>query len=471
MKKIIALNSLLAVSIYPVIFAYTHNIHEVKFSETIIPAIIAFAVAAFVFEICFVIVKDFYKASLSGIIFMLLYWNYSLIEEGINIVIKSARYWHILPVILVIYVHIVVYIKRKKVQQMSMYKIVAFLGAIFIALSIFNVTSVMANQVLTDSKTRQQAESQDTGAVASLRGKPNVYYIILDEYGAFEVMKKYYQYGNSDFKEFLMDKGFTVSESSKNIAPNTVIMIPNLLNYDYIVNESIMGNYKYKESSALFNLFRNSGYKTYAIDTLVALSPTLPKISADVQVKLSNTESSSNEFEKMVLSGTILKIADVVMNPDKRYFSYVRGILNNSFNNIENLSKEKTEGRFVFAHIMCPHEPFVFDKNGDYIDDELNANNWEDKKYYLGQYIYITNKVRQSIATIIENDPDCIIILQSDHSMRSLKNMQEEDKVKILNAVYYRREKFDNINKISGLNTLRMVLSKLFSIDLPLLED
>lgn len=471
MKKIISLISLLSVSVYPVIFAYTHNIHEVKFDETIFPLLIAIAVATFIFTMCLIVLKDFYKSLLSDIIFMLLYWNYGLIEKVVNSLIKTAKYWHVLPVVLVIFVHIVVYIKHKKVLQNDIYKLVVLLGAIFMVLSIFNISSVLVTQAINENEVKQKARIQDIGTTNLLKDKPNVYYIILDEYGAFDVMKEYYQYDNSDFKDFLVDKGFTVSKLSSNNVPNTVVVIPNLLNYNYVVQSNNMDNYKYKENSALFNLFKNNGYNTYAIDTLCALSPTLPRLNADIHIKLSNTESSSNEFAKMVLSGTILKIADVFLSPDKGYFSYVRDIMNNSFSNIEKLSKENNNGRFIFAHIMSPHEPFVFDKNGNYIDDNKNIRNWEEKKYYLEQYIYITNRVKEVISNIIKNDSDSIIIIQSDHSMRTVKGIKEGDKVKILNSVYYRGEKFDSIDNISGLNTLRMILSRIFVLNLPLLED
>ena len=361
MKKLIALISLISVAIYPVIFAYTRNIREVKFNETFLPAAIAIAVAAVTFAICLVALKDLYKASLAGSIFMLLYWNYGLIEQGVTTVIKAARYWHILPVLIFVFIHLVVFIKRVKLPQKEMFKIVAVVFMIFLGLSIFNISSTIVTQAMTESKVRQQVQNQSGQLSAQLKDKPNVYYIILDEYASFDNIKKYYQYDNNDFKEFLINKGFTISESSKNISSDTIVVVPNLLHYSYVVRDSVMENYKYKENSALFNLFKKNGYRTFGIDTVRANYPTVPKLNADVNIELRDTEVSSNEFLKMLLSSTALKIADISTLNDEGYYSNIRDIIRNSLNNLNNYSKKEGKGKFIFAHILFPHEPFVFD--------------------------------------------------------------------------------------------------------------
>ena len=41
--------------------------------------------------------------------------------------------------------------------------------------------------------------------------RPNIYWMIFDEYSNFDVLEKYFDYDNSEFASFLEDSGFTIS--------------------------------------------------------------------------------------------------------------------------------------------------------------------------------------------------------------------------------------------------------------------
>lgn len=83
---------------------------------------------------------------------------------------------------------------------------------------------------------------------------------------------------------------------------------------------------------------------------------------------------------------------------------------------------------------------------------------------------------------IIANDPEAIIIIQSDHGYRYPTHLQfwyginqydvEEEAPymrNILNAVYYQGEDI-YIDNYSGLNTLITVLNKLLDVDLQMVD-
>ena len=119
---------------------------------------------------------------------------------------------------------------------------------------------------------------------------------------------------------------------------------------------------------------------------------------------------------------------------------------------------------------MCtPHQPFLFDRNGGAVNP-ANYDNWEDEKYYLDQYIFVMDQMVQTVENIIENDPESIIIVQSDHGPRFNNEMPEEDKIAILNTVYFKGEEIPEIVGKSGVNTLRMVVNRQFGYHLEDLE-
>lgn len=143
-----------------------------------------------------------------------------------------------------------------------------------------------------------------------------------------------------------------------------------------------------------------------------------------------------------------------------------------------NDEKNYTYGESValFSHIMCPHSPFVYAADGSTNPSE-GFYNWADKQYYLGQYIYTMNKTKEMVEKLIENDPNCIIIIQSDHGPRTRSddrvempfNFEESEMIGIFNAVYVGGEKLD-IEGLTGVNTLRAVLEKM-GADTPQIDN
>lgn len=128
-----------------------------------------------------------------------------------------------------------------------------------------------------------------------------------------------------------------------------------------------------------------------------------------------------------------------------------------------------------FTYLMVPHRPHVFTENGE-LTPMQDRWNIQDPNAYLGQFIYTTSVILEMMESITTNDPDAVIVLQSDHGSRNLYNKEGEnaihpqDKRNFLNAVYFRGELLD-VDGMTGLNTIRTVLTKLFdNVDLPVLE-
>ncbi|MFO7996483.1 MAG: hypothetical protein R6U93_04970, partial [Dehalococcoidia bacterium] len=131
--------------------------------------------------------------------------------------------------------------------------------------------------------------------------------------------------------------------------------------------------------------------------------------------------------------------------------------------------------KFVVAHLFCPHETFVFGPEGQHVSP-VNWANYEDKQFYLGQYIFISREIEKVVNELLEeseNPP--IIILQSDHGLRSHHKgieIGENEWRKILNAMYLPGMNYSEISdSVSPVNTFRLVFSHYFDADYPLLGN
>jgi hypothetical protein len=300
---------------------------------------------------------------------------------------------------------------------------------------------------------------------------PNVYFIILDEYSSFNFIEKYYGYDNSDFASYLENKGFTVSYESYNESISTSTIIPNLLNLDYVVNDDMTQAEKMnmKNNSELISLLKQNGYKIKAIEMASTQNPsTWPPIESDIAGTIK--ADTTSDFNQILIDKSVIY---PFLNPN---ISDHASLILNSFAAINSYS-DQTNNIFTYAHIICPHEYFVFDENGDPISPK-DRNNYSDKEIYLSQYIYTTKLISQVIDQILDQNKNSIIILQSDHSCRfqwdeELLNKFDVDKAEvhnILNAVYYQGEVMNSIKGQSGINTLRLVFNKLLNLNLETLE-
>lgn len=463
---ILSILSVLAVASYPVFFLYFQNADEASFSEVIVPLLIFIAAGMILFATALLFVKSASKAAIITNIFMLVLLNYLFLENGINKIFPDLRYWHVLPIFLFILFHIAWFINKKLNKEIANTTVLV-LCIVFCGLILFNgVTTAPA--IINKISIEKQAREQKTHP-AKKGTLPNIYFLIFDEYSSIDFMKKYYNYDNSAFTDYLEEIGFNVSYTSHNESIQTATVTTNLVNLEYLVTTkmSISEKNKYRKDNYLIKYIEGKGYGITGVGSVVPYG-------------IEHAESKYVDLSKKTVDGKA--IMDIIFG---RTFVY-------PFYRIPNIKAEKeiisafqylknpknyTANNFIFCHLECPHEPFYFDKNGYTYNNP--GSNWKDKKYYLGQYIYTTNNILEIVESIVENDPNSCIILQSDHSARAssdpdlfMELFALEDMSNIFNAVYLNKEKID-IEGLSGVNTLRYVFNLIFGdnfgmLDLPI---
>ena len=83
----------------------------------------------------------------------------------------------------------------------------------------------------------------------------------------------------------------------------------------------------------------------------------------------------------------------------------------------------------------------------------------------------MTGRLQKVCENIVREDPDAIIILQSDHGQRFVENVTMLDLTNVLNAVYFRGQPIEGIEGRNALNTWRAVLRTQFRLDLPEIKE
>jgi len=324
---------------------------------------------------------------------------------------------------------------------------------------------------------------------------PDIYYIILDGYGAERTLQQVYDYNNLDFLQFLSSQGFYVaSESTSNYA-QTILSLTSSLNFDYL--DEVLGEVETTDVNILIPLLRNNqvrrllaseGYRFVAFSTGYGRTE-IPNADLYLQPSV----DSAGLLESLLIETTFLRAVESFTSVVGLRFPYpgfqahrqqVLFILDQL-----PMVAEIPGPKFVFAHILLPHPPFVFGPEGEELVQRhsyelANGSDFlgtydEYIEGYRGQVSYLNSSLEEIIPRLIGGSPvDPIIVLQGDHGpgagldWRSPTAEGLTERFRILNAIRLPGAAPELLYPaISPVNTFRVILNQYFRASLGLLPD
>lgn len=476
-------------AIYPVLFLYSYNAKELLIRDIILPSAVTLIVSIILFLILYIIMKDRYKSSFITALWCLILFTYGILfqflSKGIFIGLEH-RYFMSIIIFLALYASYFIYKVKSSSTKETIAKLFNIMALTLLAMNIVSIIPTEMHKLSINKAVNQNISLKDT-----IKSKyPDIYYIVLDEYASLDTIKEIWGYDNSEFKNELEKQGFYVANKSSVRYADTLYSTASTMNMEYVNNkEDIVNLFDKINNNLVMKYLDSKGYYNIAFDNIYSLVyKAKGKVNADVCYDFTENLKQvgiDNNFVKLVIESSIIK----------PYYDYIY---------IDNISKERLSTmytnklatiytfngirdtveidgpKFVYAHILCPHPPFFFDQNGEDVNPS-NILNWDDKRYYKDQYIYITNKVKESISYILENSKKSpIIVVQSDHGPRG--NLEKTnnnkftvpnvDKKRIFNAYYLPGiEKEKLYDDISPVNTFRLIFNEYFSENYEFLED
>jgi hypothetical protein len=351
---------------------------------------------------------------------------------------------------------------------------------------------VMTRLLLLPHQTRTASAQilPNTGeASLDCSSRPDIYYIILDAYGRDDVLYGLYGLDNQPFLDYLRGKGFYVASESHSNYVQTVFSIPSSLSYTYInpPQEGVNGLEYFLdlvEDNQIMKDLKGCGYLTVAIESGFYFTE-----HPGTDIYFSNKDVL-NSFEDLLLAGSPWQvIADQLnLQPVEQSYKAHRQRVLYSFEQLGELYKMPGP-KIVFAHIVSPHPPFVFDARGRPVEPAwgYSVNDGDDFKgdldYYRAGYAmqvqFVNHKLEQAIDALLENSPaPPVIILQGDHGSGSRLDWDSPantclwERTSILNAYYLPGNGMSMLYpSVSPVNSFRVVLDAYFGANLSLLPD
>lgn len=462
-------------AVYSILFMYTTNIKEVRFIYTLLPMLILLIFVFLSLKGVNLIVGDIEKAALITTLFLFFFFAYGHIFDALEIVnytlgVTLIRNLYLVPFFLVVWFFLAYRTARAKMEFKVVTTILNIAMVCLIGINLVNILFFELNQNSAADKVKEQLNAVDikSGGLPEKGEMPDIYHIVLDEYAGLEAIKEIYDYDNGGFAEALRKRGFYVAEKSETLYKLTEASIASTLNMRRL-----------KEGEEPYQLLRNNtvtailkklGYKVvvfpFNMQTVFIHSDMVP-----VYYK-SAKGTMINDFHLFILNNSMLRFLHDILMRRSNFSDYYR---NQTLHILETLETVPgMEGpTFVYAHFDCPHFPFVFDENGGEVDPG-HINDIRDKRYYLGQYKYISKRIIELVDILLEKSArPPVIVIQSDHGQRGNApgngkfRMEVGDTWKnILNTYYLpgvdKRKLHDSI---SPVETFPLILKSYFNIE------
>lgn len=470
-------------AIFPLVFIYSHNVHELPIKYIAIPILLT----SFVIFLLLILLKWLFKNSTKAgivlsflLILFIVYGNlhtelFGVKIGGINIGSNTTL---IIPfsIIFVLGIYYLVKTKNKLDKASTIFNAVS--------LTLIFIISLNAGIYFLENPEIKYSENLEVLLLPDVKqtNLHDIYYIILDEYAGSDSLEKDYDFDNSDFILELSERGFFIPSTSYSNYPNSLLSVPSSLNMQYLNFLSEELGTESKDRRLLVEIWNNNlvmknlKSKGYHITSFYeGMGAGVAGSLSLLDERLCGDDYVNDDLKKEL----VMTYIPISYFHDQLLISETRSKLLCIFSELTEIKDRISQPIFVYAHMKIPHAPYVFDSDGNPVNfNHRTADRLTQKKYYLEQLIFTNKKIIETVDIILaksQNPP--IIIIQSDHGERTGIDWDNPTKEMIRQGlnnlnVYYLPNGTDSLyDSITPVNSFRVIFNEYFNADFELLED
>lgn len=450
-------------AVFPILFLFAYNIDEVPATDLLLPIVVVIIGTLILLLSLRLITKSYNKIGIITSYFLILFFSYGHIRDvifeprGAKAQLEPNLFMASLWAFLFITVAFLIIRSRRNFSIFTKFLNIVAISLVAISLINIGIYEVKTFNLMPETT----SESPASLNLENSRNLPDIYYIILDRYLREDTLKEVFNYDNSGFINYLTNKGFYVATKSRSNYGETIKSMASSLNMDYYPTAEEQASSPFDiRNNKVSQLLKSVGYRYIFVGGNWDWKDMYKY--ADVYSYHEAFGIRVSKFAQALSDTTALSpFARVFGSLDTNAILYAFDVLAD-IPNIE-------EPTFVYAHILSPHPPYVFDSDGP---RKINIFGpaVDPKEGYLGNLIFINKKVKTLVDEIIsKSDVPPIIILQGDHGRHWTKASQ---RFEILNA-YYLPGRGNRLlyETITPVNSFRIVFNLYFDTDYELLKD
>jgi hypothetical protein len=471
-------------AIYPILALWNFNVIYVNLGSAFRSLAMALIATALLWLLLKLILRSGAKAGLLTALAMLLFFSYGHLYLYLNTQFEAlVRHRYLLIFFGGIFLLALILAVRRLKNPAGLERFLKVTGIVLVGFSTIQLLWYQFQVYRASVEAREnREEAVGTQPMVGEMELPDVYLIILDAHTSSNVLREYYDYDNQDFIDSLTEMGFYVGDCSQSNYPSTKFSLFSVMNLNYIQEllqkSSTLAPLK---TSVVAETLKSYDYTIVAFENRARGHFDLMEdvhLARNTMV-LENTDlfSGINEFESKLIETSRLRLFI-----DLKYLvpNFITGDVKDSENYehylqthyiLDELAKlPEMEGPiFVFAHIMVPHDPFIFSPTGEYQHTTFKEDS---VKGYRNNVAFIDNRLSEILDTIIKkSEVPPVIIVMGDHGPMG-KTVTPQQRMSILNAYYANEDaKAQLYETITPVNSFRVIFNEYFGMNFPLLDD
>lgn len=486
------------IAVYSVLGYYSHNIGEIAFAEVSTLGGLVLAVALVLYILVFSLDRNSQRAALYSSAVLLTILFYGHLSHAVPGLLGS-RIPHkvLIPSFAAICLGTAYFFGRSRTRLGNA---TIILNVVVAALLVVPVWTVAAYQFNSAQQSADALNSPVPG-LTKPHSPPSVFFIILDRYAANQTLVENYAFDNSEFLNFLRERGFHVAEKSTANYIRTVHSLASTFQMDYLDSIAAQAGAASSDYSPLIHALKS---RHRVLATFEALGyryahfgswwdPTRTHHFADEIVNTAGRAPVAEAWSEYLRGTIFYAIAPGISRALNINRIGDLGLRDRWEEQCERVpyqfsrlaeAHRVTEPTFVFAHILVPHYPYVFDASGRCMKPD-ESDQLPVRQKYIGQVRYVNKELMTLVDTLQAMERPPVILIQADEGPFPVRYPDEnkidwkqatdedlQEKFRILNAAYFpgkpSKQRYDSI---SSVNTFRVVFNELFAAGLPLLPD
>ena len=466
-------------AIWPVLFIAGSNPGEVSTADLVMTAILAAVSGLVCAAIAAAITRRTATAAIGGVVLVAAMYAPLLIRQlRYGQWLGMQAHGPAVPALLVLSL-ILVFARLRTMRDRSR---PALLPVTLAVATLFLIAAVQATRSLQRSVPPAAATAHRV--VVAADSLPDIYLIVLDQYATSDVMKGVFTFDNHAFEDSLRGLGFRIPLATWSNYAFTAASIASLLDMRHV--DSIASHAGSERSlvplndviarNAAFAFVRSRGYRIVFVPSSdyegTRSHPAADRWMGPATIGEWLGEHATSplaiEMAKLSVIGSALTAARIRLGSPWRVMG--------PFRRLHEAVKEPGP-KFVFAHAMMTHQPFLFTGNCEW----ARLHRPEYAASYRAQIECTNRQVLSIVGRILRSGRPSVILLQSDHGTsmlggRSLRDprtasaAQVAERLGAFNA-YHLPDGSGLPDTITPVNLLRLVFSRYLDTTLALQPD
>ena len=464
---------------YAVLFLYSANLELVLPFDAVAPLARAVAAAAALTAVLAIVLRDVRKGALVASAFVIAFFAYGHVAgllggRGISDAAQVGAW-----VVVVIATFVFAARASARVAQVT-----AGLNVVAVILVVIAAANILPYEI---ARARREPVSHATSVVTHGDAAPgrDIYFLVFDRYGSAEALERRFDITDNDLYGWLEERGFQVPSNSHANYRATDFSLAATLNMRYLDHLTREVGRDSDDRTPAQDMIRehevgrflkSQGYRYYQIASWYGPSRSIAIADENL------VYGEASEFESVLNDLTVMpaidRIRGVVSAEQTDRDRHREGTLF-GFRQLRRVATAPGP-KFVFAHILLPHDPYVFKADGSALS-EAEATAGVEPRLYADHLAYANSQIKDIVNNLLAGPAETrpIVIIEGDEgplmcrAVDCVKNTPEYLRIRLGNLVAMYLPGVDAVlpDTFTSVNTFRVVLREYFGADLEPLPD